>query len=90
MSNPQLLLYSTAHCSACEQALDLLFGHRAVAGLQLQVVEVADDDELLARYGEHVPVLRVAIGRRRDGAGELRWPFTADDIDAALASAVDD
>ena len=54
-----LTLYSTSHCSLCEQALDLLFSTPGLAGVQLQVVDVADDDALLERYGEKIPVLRL-------------------------------
>lgn len=61
-------LMSTAHCSACEAALDLLIGMPEMRGHSLLVVEVADDDRLLARYGERVPVL---VGYAR----ELCWPF---------------
>jgi hypothetical protein len=55
----QLILYSTAHCSLCEQALDLLLSLPDLAGTQLNVVDIADDDELMAQYGERIPVLRL-------------------------------
>lgn len=68
-----LTLYSTSHCSLCEQALDLLFSTPGLAGVQLQVVDVADDDALLERYGEKIPVLRL-------GDRELHAPFGAQEL----------
>ena len=56
-----LTLYSTSHCSLCEQALNLLFSTPGLAGVQLQVVDVADDDALLERYGEKSPCCVSAI-----------------------------
>jgi glutaredoxin len=63
-----LILYSTDHCTLCEQALDWLFSMPELNGRALRVVDVADDDDLLARFGERLPVLEV------DGA-EMTWPF---------------
>lgn len=54
-----LVLYSTDHCALCEEALDLLFSMPELRGLALQVVDVAEDDALLRRYGERIPVLRM-------------------------------
>lgn len=54
-----LVLYSTDHCALCEEALDLLFSMPELRGLALRVVDVADDDALLRRYGERIPVLRM-------------------------------
>ncbi len=65
-----LTLYSTDHCTLCEQALDWLFSMPELNGRALQVVDVADDDGLLQRFGERVPVLEV------DGE-EMTWPFDA-------------
>ena len=54
-----LVLYSTDHCALCEEALDLLFSMPELRGLALRVVDVAEDDALLRRYGERIPVLRM-------------------------------
>ena len=69
----RLELLSTDHCSLCEQALDSLLGMPQVAGLELVVVDIAADDQLMADYGEQIPVLR-ALGQ------ELAAPFTADQV----------
>jgi hypothetical protein len=63
-----LVLYSTDHCALCERALDLLLSMPESRGLALVVVDVAESDALLERYGARLPVLAV-------GTLELEWPF---------------
>lgn len=77
MSRTQLILYSTDHCTACGQALDLLLSMPDLRGLSVQVVDIAQDDDLLERLGERIPVLGLL-----NGALELAWPF---DRNAVLA-----
>lgn len=60
-----MVLYSTGGCTLCEQALELLLSMPELSGLALRVVDVADQDELLQRYGERIPVLGFA-GREID------------------------
>ena len=81
MSEIRVILYSTDHCTLCEQALDLLLSMPELAGRQLDVVDVAEDDALLSRYGERLPVLCVTSGARRD---ELAWPFDAKSIAVSI------
>lgn len=64
---------STAHCSVCEQALDLLTSMPELRGRALDVVDVADRPPLLERYGPRLPVLRC-------GGRELDWPFDRDAV----------
>ena len=63
-----LLLYTTSGCHLCEQAETLLQS----AGASVEMVEIADDEALLERYGARIPVLRHAQTGR-----ELDWPFDA-------------
>ncbi len=74
-----LTLLSTAHCTLCEQALDLLASMPELRGCALRVLDIADDDELVARYGTRLPVLLA-------GDRELEWPFEAEAILAALST----
>lgn len=60
-----MILYSTDHCTLCEEALDLLLSMPELRGLSLRVVDVTADAELMRRYGERLPVLRHA-GRELD------------------------
>ncbi|KAB2936348.1 MAG: glutaredoxin family protein [Candidatus Contendobacter sp.] len=66
---PWLALYATGGCHLCEQADTLI---RAVATVAFRTVEIADDEDLLERYGVRIPVLR-----RLDTGEELNWPFDA-------------
>ena len=77
----RLILYSTTACTLCDQALDLLFATPAVAGMQLEVLDVATDDTLMERYGARIPVLRL-------GEAELAAPFDAKVLADFLAAAL--
>ncbi|MCU5786865.1 hypothetical protein B27N_01868 [Alcanivorax marinus] len=45
---------------------------------RLHAVDIAEDDTLIAEYGERIPVLR-------RGERELGWPFGLLDVSALLA-----
>jgi hypothetical protein len=68
-STPLLALYATSGCHLCEQAADLI---RSVVPIPFRTVEIADDENLMERYGVRIPVLR-----RLDTGEELDWPFDA-------------
>lgn len=65
-----LLLYGTVGCSLCETAWAMAVAEAGRAGFVIEDVDIADDDELLERYGTLIPV-----ARRADRSSELRWPF---------------
>ena len=69
-ANMNLVLYSTDHCTMCEQALELLFSMPELQGFSLEVIDVAIDPLLVERYGERLPVLSL-------GDTDLDWPFDA-------------
>lgn len=70
-------LLTTAGCHLCDQALTLI--RRAAPGLQVALLDIADDDALVESYGERIPVLRLN-GR------ELAWPFSLLDVRQALTA----
>jgi len=70
-----VVLYTTVGCHLCEQARELV--STVAPDLTLTLVDVAEDDELLARYGERIPVL-MKEGR------ELGWPFSLLDVQQFL------
>lgn len=78
MTQRELTLYSTDACSACDKAMDLLLSLPALRGMSLVVVDVAQSAELVALYGESVPVLSV-------DDKTLVWPFDSQAIDHLLA-----
>ena len=65
-----LEMLSTEGCLLCEQALDVLFSMPELGGMTLSVRDIALDEDLVARYGERLPVLRAR-------GAELAWPFDA-------------
>jgi hypothetical protein len=64
----QLVLYSTTHCHLCEKAEALLANY--YHAFNLNIIDIADNDMLLAQYGTRIPVLLSV-----DNASELNWPF---------------
>jgi hypothetical protein len=73
----ELVLYSTDGCHLCESAMRLLASMPELVRRPWSVVDIADDDTLLERYGTRIPVLAFQ-GR------ELGWPFNADDVLALI------
>jgi glutaredoxin len=76
MSAPRLILYSRAGCHLCDEGRSVV--ERVLAAgpaFELQVVDVDQEPELAARYGNEVPVL-VLDGRKiakvRFDEGRLR------------------
>lgn len=67
----------------CEAALDVLLSMPELLGGSVRVVDVAQEDGLMERYGSRLPVLTIG---GRDGLRELDWPFEARDVLAALSA----
>jgi predicted N-acetyltransferase YhbS len=74
VAEPSFILYGTSACHLCEQAEALLASLPLTTPVPLDVVDISDDDSLLACYGTRIPVLqRVQAGETQ----ELDWPFSA-------------
>lgn len=71
----QLLFYTTSQCHLCELAEALLVNTPMPAPIPVDVVDIAQSQELVERYGTRIPVLR-----RSDTGRELDWPFTRDQV----------
>ena len=67
-------LYHTEGCHLCEDAEAIVMPLMQAQGLILQRVDIAFDDDLLARYGTRIPVLQ------KDAEHELDWPFDAQSV----------
>ena len=74
----QLYLYSTAHCHLCELGYALIL--QAADPSNVSLIDIADDEVLLAEYGLRIPVLK-----RIDTNAELTWPFNSVDIAVFLS-----
>ncbi|RBW51390.1 glutaredoxin family protein [Marinobacter sp. F3R11] len=70
-----LLFYTTSQCHLCELAEALLVNTPMPAPVPVDVVDIAQSEELVQRYGTRIPVLR-----RGDTGQELDWPFNQDQL----------
>jgi hypothetical protein len=67
-------LFTTLGCHLCEQAHEQLLSLTGGGmDLSIELVEIADSEELMNRYGIIIPVIR-ADDR------EIDWPFSADEL----------
>lgn len=71
----QLLFYTTSQCHLCELAEALLVNTPMPAPIPVDVIDIAQSEELVDHYGTRIPVLR-----RNDTGAELDWPFTRDQL----------
>ena len=84
-----VILYTTLGCHLCEQAKALIKPLLAECDWQLQEVDIADDNHLMAKYGIRIPVLAIpntGIENADNADIELDWPFTANDVASRLQS----
>lgn len=75
---PECQLFGTLGCHLCEQAEGVLMPF-VERGLQVELVDIAEDEGLAERYGLRIPVLR-----RLDSGDELDWPFEAEQVASFL------
>lgn len=68
----QWVLYQRDDCHLCDLALAVLAQARAP---EFDSVFIDGDEQLEARYGTRVPVLR-----HTTSGAELDWPFSADSL----------
>lgn len=73
----KLIFYGTSACHLCEDALSVVAPIIQARGISLIKIDIADDDNLLARYGLRIPV----IAYRNM---ELGWPFGLEQVSALL------
>lgn len=74
-----LKLYTTSACHLCDEAYTLLT--QLNIEQQITLIEIADDDALLAEYGVRIPVLQ-----RVDNDTELNWPFGKNEVLSFLSA----
>ncbi|WP_071816325.1 glutaredoxin family protein [Vibrio orientalis] len=70
-----ITLYSTEGCHLCEMAFHLT--QQLNISDQVDIVDIAFDDELFSRYGVTIPVLNYQ-------GNELNWPFDLEQLQAWL------
>jgi hypothetical protein len=75
---PECQLFGTLGCHLCEMAEAILMPF-VENGLLVELVDIAEREDWVERYGLSIPVLR-----RSDSAAELSWPFDSDQVAAFL------
>jgi len=75
----QLILYGTSGCHLCELAeQELLI--QVAQGWQVELIDIAEDDQLLDRFSLLIPVLQ------HNASGKLlNWPFDQAALHAFLS-----
>ena len=84
---PRVIFYTTLGCHLCEEAeiilRRVLSWHGSQNSVQLQAVDIADDLELMERYGLRIPVVKFS-----DNPQELGWPFDDMALEAFIRQGV--
>ena len=75
----KLKFFTTEGCHLCEQAEELLSALQPEHMFNLDVIDIAVQQELVEKYGLIIPVLL-----NTENKEELYWPFDADDIVSLL------
>lgn len=70
-----LLLYGTEGCHLCEDAARMVHDALSEYEITVQEVDIVDDNALLNRYGQRIPVIK-----RVGGLEEVCWPFDHADL----------
>jgi hypothetical protein len=76
----EVVFYTRERCCLCDTALDVVEAVRRGTSFSLTVVDVDSDPELVARYGDKVPVVVV------DGRIHAKYRVDAADFARRLAA----
>jgi hypothetical protein len=76
-SKRQLQLLGTSGCHLCDLAEALLVQCLDMSKVEVELIDIADDEDLIALYGIKIPVLRCTQSQK-----VLCWPFDALAINA--------
>ena len=71
---PECQLLGTLGCHLCEVAEALLMPF-VENGLLVELIDIAEEEGMVERYGLRIPVLR-----RCDSGAELNWPFDGEQV----------
>lgn len=80
---PTLSLYTTAGCHLCEVAKSILWPLISEYQLGFQEIDIAESDDLIARYGIRIPVLASSLVQT-----ELGWPFDVEQAREYIAAMI--
>ena len=77
----QFILYGTTACHLCEEA-EMLVKQMKLDQL-FTMIDIAEDDQLLAVYGTLIPVVLHTSSRT-----QLRWPFDHTQLEQFIRSTI--
>ena len=66
----KLYFFTTEGCHLCDQAEQLLLSITSEITFECEVVDIAESDELIKKYGTKIPVLK-----KKENHEEKNWPF---------------
>lgn len=75
-----LELLGTQGCHLCDEAEQVLIHALDLQSIAVEVVDIAESDELMDAYALRIPVLRHGAS-----ANDLGWPFDVDQVQAFVA-----
>jgi hypothetical protein len=79
LDDVRVVVYGKPGCHLCDDAYAIVEQACAAVGASWRTVQIQDDPELMARYGEQIPVTFV------DGHQHDFWRVDPDRLRAALA-----
>ncbi len=71
----QFELLGTLGCHLCDDAEQLLIANLDMQSIAVEVVDIAESEELMGSYALRIPVLR-----HRESGHCLDWPFRAEEV----------
>lgn len=71
-------LLGTQGCHLCDVAERMVRRLALNCGVQIQYLDIANDPDLVERYGMRIPVLKWVIGS--NDVPELNWPFSEEEF----------
>ena len=77
----KIQFFTTLGCHLCEQAEHIIaeLQQNTRSDLFVESIDIADDDELVERYGIRIPVVK-----RLDIESDLGWPFGKAELEQYL------
>ena len=75
-----LELLGTLGCHLCDDAEQVLVSCLDLSQVRIEVVDIAESDELMSAYATRIPVLRHVLSN-----SDLCWPFQADQVKEFVA-----
>ena len=73
-------LLGTQGCHLCDDAEQVLVSCLDLSKVHIEVVDIAESDELMQAYATRIPVLRHVSSKT-----DLAWPFQAEQVQRFMA-----